>query len=65
MMCVACKEFIKDRLTFSEFKNALWEMTREDEGHLAEIEALLRKPGASPDLLRQKLAEKTAGPSRD
>lgn len=54
-MCVACLEFIKNTLTFKEFKGALWEVTREDEEHLREVEELIRRHPEDVDRIRQNL----------
>jgi hypothetical protein len=57
-MCVACKEFIKNSLTVKEFKSALWEVAREDEEHLVELEELLRTSGSDAEKLRKQLSER-------
>jgi len=64
-MCVACREFIKQKLTFQEFKSALWETTREDETHLEELERLLYETRENPDRVRQALSQGAGQPQTD
>ena len=54
-MCVACIEFVKQTLNVKEFKSALWEVTRENEAHLTEVERLIQVTGGDPEKLREKL----------
>lgn len=56
-MCIACREFIKNTLTLKEYKSALWEVAREDEEHLDELERLFKSAGNDPEKLREKLNE--------
>lgn len=56
-MCIACREFIKNTLTLKEYKSALWEVAREDEDHLDELERLFKSAGNDPEKLREKLNE--------
>jgi hypothetical protein len=56
-MCIACSEFIKQTLSLKEFKSALWEVTREDEEHLLEIERILHSGAIDPEIVREKLRE--------
>ena len=60
-MCIACVEFIKETLTVKEYQAALWEVTRNDEEHLTEVERLLRQSARDPEKLRRDL--KTLLPS--
>jgi rubrerythrin len=54
-MCIACREFIKNTLTLKEYKSALWEVARENEEHLDELEKLFKSAGNDPEKLREKL----------
>ncbi len=60
-MCIACREFIKNTLTLKEYKSALWEVAREDEEHLTELERLFKSAGNDSDKLREKLNEILSG----
>lgn len=54
-MCVACIEYLKDRLTEGEFKSALKETTIEDPRHLAEIERIFRENQGNSDAIKRAL----------
>jgi rubrerythrin len=56
-MCIACREFIKNTLTLKEYKSALWEVARENEEHLDELEKLFKIVGNDPEKLREKLSQ--------
>ena len=59
-MCVACLEYIRERLTPTEFKSALVEMTVDDVAHRQEVDRLIREYSNQPDELKKKIAELTA-----
>jgi hypothetical protein len=59
-MCIACIEFIKDRLTLKEFRAALSETTRDDQAHLNEVSELIRQDASNPQELRKSLEKLTA-----
>jgi hypothetical protein len=61
-MCVACIEYIKDRLNIDEYKSALREMTVEDQEHAREVEKLFKDFGAQPDELKKRLRALTQKP---
>lgn len=54
-MCVACIEYMKDKLTDGEFKSALKETTIEDPKHLAEVEKILRDNSGRPADIKREL----------
>lgn len=60
-MCIACREFIKNTLTLKEYKSALWEVARENEEHLTELELLFKSTGNDSEKLREKLAQLLPG----
>jgi rubrerythrin len=63
-MCIACSEFIKKSLTLKEYKSALWEVAREDEEHLVELDQIFKSAGNDPEKLRQKLSALPQRPAR-
>jgi hypothetical protein len=56
-MCIACAEFIKDKLTFKEYQSALWEMTREDEEHLLQLERIFWQARGDQEKIREQLRD--------
>lgn len=54
-MCVACIEYIKDKLTEKEFKSALVEMTMEDQAHLNAVNRIFQEKAGKPDELKKAL----------
>ena len=58
-MCVACVEFIKNKLNAKEFKSALREVARNDEAHLTEVEQVLQANPQDQDEARKKIADLT------
>ncbi|MBI3557625.1 MAG: hypothetical protein HY074_15295 [Deltaproteobacteria bacterium] len=58
-MCIACIEFIKDKLTLKEFQAALGETSRDDKIHLEEVSELMRQNAADPKELRKSLEKLT------
>lgn len=56
-MCIACREFIKNTLNLKEYKSALWEVARENEEHLNELDQLFKAAGNDAEKLREKLAQ--------
>jgi hypothetical protein len=54
-MCIACTEWIKDRLTLKEFRSALRETTRDDEPHLDEVNRILIDSGDDANLAKEAL----------
>jgi rubrerythrin len=44
-----------------EYKSALWEVAREDEDHLDELERLFKSAGNDSEKLREKLSELLPG----
>ncbi len=48
-MCVACLEFIKDKLTVNEFRSALREMTVDDPNHLSRVNQILSSQKSTED----------------
>lgn len=61
-MCVACIEYIKDKLKIDEYKSALREMTVEDQAHAREVEQLFKDFGNQPDELKRRLRALTQKP---
>jgi hypothetical protein len=61
-MCIACLEFIKNTLTMKEYKSALWEVARDDENHLTELELLFKTAGNDSEKLRESLSRKLKPP---
>lgn len=62
-MCIACREFIKETLSLKEFKAALWEVTRDDEEHLNEIDKVIQQHPWDVTRMREKLRTLLAGTS--
>jgi hypothetical protein len=56
-MCVACVEYIRDRLTTDELKNALRETSAGDLAHREEVDRLIRELAGKPEELRKRLSE--------
>jgi hypothetical protein len=56
-MCVACIEYMKDKLTVEEFKSALHETTTEDQRHFKEMEELIRIYGSDRKELKKRMEE--------
>lgn len=54
-MCVACIEYIKDRLTFQEFSSALREVIATDEAHAKAVADVVRQHAGNPDELKKQL----------
>jgi hypothetical protein len=63
-MCIACLEFIKNTLTLKEYKSALWEVARENEEHLTELERLFKASGNDAEKLRDSLSQKLKSPRK-
>ncbi len=56
-MCVACIEFLKDKLTLKEFQSALKETTIDDPKHLSEVSQSIRDAGDDLDEVKRKLGK--------
>jgi len=56
-MCVACIEYVKDKLTDREFQSALRETTVEDAQHLREVEKIFQESAGKPDEIKKKLKD--------
>jgi hypothetical protein len=54
-MCIACTEWIKDRLTLKEFRSALRETTRDDQRHFEEVDQVLAETGEDSNLAKEAL----------
>ncbi len=54
-MCVACNEYIKDRLTSTEFKSALKEASMDNPTHKEQVEGLIKEYGEQPEELKKLL----------
>jgi hypothetical protein len=54
-MCVACIEYIKDKLTEKEFKSALVEMTMDDKNHREAVNRAFTENAGSPDKLKKAI----------
>ncbi len=54
-MCIACTEWIKDRLTLKEFRSALRETTRDDQRHFEEVDQVLAEAGEDSNLAKEAL----------
>lgn len=54
-MCVACLEFLKDKMTVKEFRMALGETTREDPAHRQEIDQKITESAEDRDELKKEL----------
>ena len=57
IMCVACLEFLKDKMTVKEFRAALGETTRDDPKHLWEINQKIAESAEDTTRLKEKLIE--------
>ena len=56
-MCVACIEYMKDKLTDREFRSALRETTVEDPRHLREVEKIFQENADKPEEIKKKLKD--------
>lgn len=54
-MCVACLEFLKDKMTVKEFRMALGETTREDPAHRREVDLKIAESAEDPTELKKAL----------
>jgi hypothetical protein len=54
-MCIACSEFVKNKLNMKEYLAALWESTMEDEAHLSEVEGLISQARGRSEQLKEQL----------
>lgn len=54
-MCVACLEFLKDKMTLKEFRMALGETTREDPTHRREVDLKIAESAEDLNLLKESL----------
>jgi hypothetical protein len=55
-MCVACIEYMKDKLNANEFRSALREMTVEDPEHAVAVAKIMEKYAGQPDEIKKALA---------
>jgi len=56
-MCVACIEYMKDKMTVDELKSALVETTIEDQAHLREMEELIKTYGNDRKELKKRMED--------
>ena len=54
-MCVACLEYIKNKLNEKEFKSALVEMTMDDKRHLDAVNRAMSEHAGNPEKLKKAL----------
>ncbi len=54
-MCVACTEYIKNKMTTFELKSAVKEASRENPTHLGQVEKLIEEHSDDPEELKRLL----------
>ncbi len=54
-MCVACIEYMKDKLNVNEFRSALREMTQDDPEHAVAIAKIMEKYAGKPDEIKKAI----------
>lgn len=62
-MCIACTEFIKNKLNMKEYLAALWESTMDDEAHLSQVETLIYQARGRSEQLKEQLKDILEGVS--